>query len=161
MPCACRIHMKKQILPPNFLVDAIALFLLLFSAAAQFVFHKIQIIPAPYTYLGIPIAILGLAMALSANALLRKNNTTLQTYQTPAKLVSAGLFQISRNPIYLGMAFILLGAGIFFGSVPALLSPAVFVIFLDWLVIPFEEKTLQKAFGKEYLKYKKRVRRWI
>ena len=63
--------------------------------------------------------------------------------------------------MYLGMVSILLGIGIALGPVISLVVPILFMIVMEVMFIPFEEKNLEQAFGKEYLDYKKKVRRWI
>ena len=63
--------------------------------------------------------------------------------------------------MYLGMLAILLGTAIFLGSITVLIPPVVFIIIIERLFIPVEEKNLEKKFGNKYLEYKKRVRRWI
>ena len=153
--------MQKKNLPPNYLVDVLALTLLLLSLFLYYVFYPIPLIVAPYNYIGILFVVFGFLMVTYTNALLKTNKTTIQTYDTPNKFVTTGFFEMSRNPIYLGITFILLGTAIFFGSIFTFLSVMIFVILLDWFVIPFEEKTLQKVFGKQYLQYKIHVRRWI
>src|SRR4030095_12199800 len=75
----------------------------------------------------------------------------------PDKLITTGVFAISRNPIYTAFALILLGQ---------------FLIFPNWLLLVYlaagiwlfhrqvlrEEEYLKKHYGKEYLEYSKRVR---
>jgi len=39
--------------------------------------------------------------------------------------------------------------------------PVIFAILIDNINMPFEERNLKKAFGKKYLDYKRKVRRWI
>lgn len=79
----------------------------------------------------------------------------------PKKLITSRLFRIGRNPTYLGMIISLIGEAIFLGSLITFIIPIVFAVLINIINIPFEEKNLEKAFGKEYLAYKKKVRRWI
>jgi len=79
----------------------------------------------------------------------------------PNKLVTSGPFRFSRNPNYLGMALLLFGIAILLGNLSAFISPMLFVVLIDIFVIPVEEKNLEKKFGKKYLDYKNRVRRWF
>lgn len=77
-----------------------------------------------------------------------------------SELVQNGLFKISRNPIFLGMRAMLLGL---FLIIP---SAATFVILItgELLIqtqVRLEEEFLVRAHGENYLKYQKRVRRWI
>jgi len=78
----------------------------------------------------------------------------------PDKLITSGVFAFSRNPIYVAFALILLGQ---------------FLIFPNWILLVYlgagtwlfhrqvlrEEDYLQKHYGREYLEYCNRVRRYL
>lgn len=76
-------------------------------------------------------------------------------------LVVSGLYRWSRNPMYLGLLLMLLGWGVFLGSVPALLVVPLFVVSITRSQIVFEERALAENFGDSYREYQARVRRWI
>ncbi|MGH9735772.1 MAG: methyltransferase family protein [Candidatus Acidiferrales bacterium] len=77
------------------------------------------------------------------------------------RLVTTGPYRFTRNPLYLGgNVFIFFGAALLFGSPGALLIIAAHLPFVD-LFIRREERQLAKAFGDEWIEYKKHVRRWI
>lgn len=121
-----------------------------------------QIIFTPYTYLGIPLIVLGAYLNFVwVYITFRKEKITFNPYEFPKKLITYGAFRISRNPTYLGMALALVGIAILLGSVVTFIFPIIFIILTDKLVIPIEEKNLKKKFGKGYLEYKKKVRKWI
>ena len=63
--------------------------------------------------------------------------------------------------MYLGMDLILWGTSILLSSLVTLIFPIIFIILIKRVFIEFEEKNLEKKFGKRYLDYKKKVRRWI
>lgn len=77
------------------------------------------------------------------------------------KLVVKGLYNFSRNPMYLGMLAILVGVAVYFGEGANAALVALFVLLMNELQIKPEEKALEEKFGDEYRAYKKRVRRWI
>ena len=81
--------------------------------------------------------------------------------QKATSLVTSGVYQYSRNPMYLGMAFILMGGAIRIGNPVCLLSIVLFVWYMTSYQIKPEEEALTKVFGQEYEEYTKRVRRWI
>ena len=120
-----------------------------------------KVIVQPYNYLGIVIILVGLLIDVRAWVLFRKRKTTLNPYKRPLKLVNDGLFKISRNPMYLGMDLILWGMSILLGSLITFIFPIIFIILIERLFIEFEEKNLEERFGKRYIDYKKKVRRWI
>tara|TARA_B100000700_G_scaffold298434_1_gene364326 strand:- start:60 stop:533 length:474 start_codon:yes stop_codon:yes gene_type:complete len=78
----------------------------------------------------------------------------------PRQIVDTGLFKYTRNPMYLGHIIFFVGLIITFKSW--------FAVVLLLLLIPWfdvrvrrDELVLEEHFGKDYLDYKKRVRRWI
>ncbi len=80
--------------------------------------------------------------------------------KTKTKLVTSGLFKMSRNPVYLSMITQAFGITILLLNVTTIIIFILVLINFN-LVIKSEEKFLEKKFGKEYINYKKRVRRFI
>ena len=76
------------------------------------------------------------------------------------KLVTKGVYRISRNPMYLGMFLIYIGIGIACVSWLFLLLTMLFVISSHILVIT-EERFCLNTYGKSYRKYVNRTPRWI
>lgn len=148
--------MKNKILPPTDFI----IFLLL-SIILHFIFPIKRIVFSPYSYLGIVLIIFGIVMNIWSDSLFKKKKTTVKPYENPAVLEISGPFQISRHPMYLGMPAILLGVSLMLGSIIAFIFPFLFVIVMEIKFIRFEEKNLEKIFGKKYLEYRKKVRRWI
>jgi len=93
--------------------------------------------------------------------LFKKRKTNVKPYDLPTFLEVTGPFRLSRHPMYLGMCSILLGEAVILGSVTVFLFPIFFVILMEIIFIPYEEKNLEEVFGGEYVDYKKKVRRWI
>ena len=135
--------------------------LLILSIWMSFALPISAVLYAPYTYFGAVIIGFGLAVAFWGRSLFVKGKTTLSPYELPTSLVTDGPFRISRNPMYLGMAAILLGAAVMLGTLVAFASPVLFVMIIGASFIPNEEQKLEKIFGERYRKYKKKVRRWI
>lgn len=76
-------------------------------------------------------------------------------------LVTSGIYRLSRNPMYLGIAGLLSGFGLWLGNPLAALPIAGFVALINrWQIIP-EEAALERIFGAEYVDYKNRVGRWL
>ena len=76
-------------------------------------------------------------------------------------LVTSGPFRFSRNPLYLGgNVFIFFGAALLLGSPIAVLFTAIHLPLIDRF-IRREEKQLEQTFGKDWVRYKNLVRRWI
>jgi len=79
---------------------------------------------------------------------------------TPDKLITNGMFAISRNPIY--TCFLTFFIGLFLIHRNIVISAAVVVFALAiHRQITREEKFLMKHYGEEYDDYRKRVRRYL
>lgn len=128
-------------------------------------FHYIipikQIISSPWGYLGIILFVLGWIPNIWIYFIYKKLNNPISSKEVPKLLITSGLFRITRNPNYLGMVIALFGEAIFFGSFITFIIPVLFFVLINFFNIPFEEKVLEEKFGKKYLDYKKKVRRWI
>lgn len=80
----------------------------------------------------------------------------------PAKsLQTTGIYAITRNPMYLGLALAYLGAAGLAGSWWTLILFPVLILIVQGYIIRREERYLALEFGAEYEAYRKRVRRWI
>jgi len=121
----------------------------------------VQVLDVPYRYAGI--VLMGLALCLIAWAafLFRRAGTSIRPFLPSSALVLEGPYKFTRNPMYLGMAGILLGAAVYMGSItPFVVIPAFMALITERFIVP-EEAKLEAAFGGQYLEYKKRVRRWL
>jgi len=92
-----------------------------------------------------------------------KNKTTVNPLkpETSKVLVTGGVYYYSRNPMYLGMALVLLAWGVFLGNPFNIILFISFIVYMNELQIKLEEKALATIFGDEFKKYKNNVRRWI
>jgi protein-S-isoprenylcysteine O-methyltransferase Ste14 len=75
--------------------------------------------------------------------------------------VTSGIYGFTRNPMYLGMLFVLIGWALYLGNALALLLLPVFIFYMNRFQIEPEERVLTTLFGPEFLEYASRVRRWI
>jgi protein-S-isoprenylcysteine O-methyltransferase Ste14 len=76
------------------------------------------------------------------------------------KLVTKGVYRISRNPMYLSMFLIYIGTGIACVSWLFLILTILFMILSHILVIN-EERFCLKTYRQDYIKYQAKTRRWI
>ncbi len=72
-----------------------------------------------------------------------------------------GVFRLSRNPIYLGYVLLLVGVAFLLGRLTPFFVIPFFIVLIERLFIPMEEKMLTAKFGQSYLEYQEQVRRWI
>jgi protein-S-isoprenylcysteine O-methyltransferase Ste14 len=121
----------------------------------------IILVPRPYSYLGALVMLLGLAFMTWAAMLFRQVGTSFQLQGESSSLVTSGPFHLSRNPIYLGMLIWLIGLAILLGSLIAFVFPLVFFMLANFYVVPLEEKSMEQMFGKQFIEYKRHVRRWL
>jgi protein-S-isoprenylcysteine O-methyltransferase Ste14 len=82
-------------------------------------------------------------------------------FDAPRVFVATGPYRWVRNPMYIGALLVLAGFGVWRGSlavmlfaIPAALAAHLFVRF-------YEEPTLTRRFGMEYLTYQALVNRWV
>lgn len=109
------------------------------------------------------LAITGATIAYLGVVEFRKHRTTVNPLN-PSKsseVVTTGVFRISRNPMYLGMAIVLFAFCTYFGSIWSISAVAIFIIYITTFQIIPEEQVLTQMFGRNYEEYKRRVRRWI
>ena len=112
--------------------------------------------------LALPLAATGLAFDLLGLIAFRRSRTTVNPLQ-PQKasaLVTGGVYRVTRNPMYVGMAFLLAGWAVYLASSWALLGPVVFIAYITRYQIAPEERVLRERFP-EFAAYAARVRRWL
>jgi protein-S-isoprenylcysteine O-methyltransferase Ste14 len=105
--------------------------------------------------------ICGAVLTGSALFKFKQVGTTVRPDCAPSALVTAGPYKVTRNPMYLGLAFVYLGIAIAGQSVWALILLPVVMLIVQRGAIEPEEAFLEKRFGAEYSSYKENVRRWI
>lgn len=107
------------------------------------------------------LVIVALILMASAVAQLMIARTTVIPGRDPARMVTTGLFRVSRNPIYLADALLLSGLYLYWGALVAMPLVALFMQVLTRRFIVPEEARLRQIFGAEFNAYKSRTRRWI
>jgi protein-S-isoprenylcysteine O-methyltransferase Ste14 len=81
--------------------------------------------------------------------------------EEPAKLVCGGLYQISRNPMYVGVLLVVFGQAVLFASGPIALYGLAAWLFLHVAVVAIEEPHLRAGQGQSYEEYCRRTPRWL
>jgi protein-S-isoprenylcysteine O-methyltransferase Ste14 len=112
-------------------------------------------------YLGGFAIIIGLMLLVHAGGMFKVAETDLVPFKNVTALVTGGVYRVTRNPMYLGMALVLLGTAITVGVFSALLVPPLFMAIIQIRFILPEETLLQGLFGEEFEHYRARVRRWL
>lgn len=101
------------------------------------------------------------AIELSAMRALKRGKTTIRPDRASDHLVTDGAFSFTRNPIYFGNTLLMIAIGLIAGSVWFIVMALVAAFATQKLAIEREERHLQARFGKKYLDYTRKVRRWI
>lgn len=111
----------------------------------------------------IPLLVAGVLVLLAAVRSFGEADTTVNPIE-PDKaeaLVTSGLYRWTRNPMYLGMLLVMLGAVLLLQNVASFIGPALFVTSITVLQIKPEERVLKQKFGAAYERYAQNTRRWL
>ncbi len=111
--------------------------------------------------MGLVFVVLGLSTIVYTISVFKKQQTDVMPDGNPSILITHGIYKITRNPIYLAMALILLGSAFMFGTLSTFFIPPLFMSTVDVIWIRFEERKLESIFGDRYTTYKGSVRKWI
>jgi len=123
-------------------------------------------LPAPELVrlpLAMALALAGAAFDVSGLLAFRRARTTINPMKpgSTSSMVVSGVYRVTRNPMYVGLVFILCGWAVYLWSWWALPGPLAFAAYVGRFQIAPEEKALSALFGADYLAYKARVRRWL
>jgi protein-S-isoprenylcysteine O-methyltransferase Ste14 len=115
------------------------------------------------SFFGIFLLLLGFFILISAVKLFRNDKTTVNPLspEQATKLVSNGIFKLSRNQMYLGMAVILASVAVFFNIIGGIISMALFCLYITKFQIIPEEKAMKELFAQDFEQYMQATRRWI
>ena len=107
--------------------------------------------------------LLGSGLCLVGWAVLsfRWHATTIRPDRAAKVLMTSGAFALSRNPIYLGEALALLGAGLLTNRLSVAIVAPAFLVAVTLLAVRREEAHLARRFGEAYEQYCERVGRWF
>jgi protein-S-isoprenylcysteine O-methyltransferase Ste14 len=106
---------------------------------------------------------IGVGFSVAGVLSFRQAQTTVNPLKPEAAstLVRSGIYQYSRNPMYVGFALLLLAWTCYLASPPALLGVLGFILYMNRFQISPEERALTSLFGSEFQAYKAHVRRWL
>ena len=149
-------HPRGPLVPPVYLLAGLAVMIALHFWLPLWEFG------APGArWVGIAIAALGIAVVLWAAWLFNRSKTGVVPFSPTTFLVLGGPYRVTRNPMYVGMALVLLGAAVFLASLAPFIVLPLFVLLINNRFILAEEAMLEEVFGQAYLDYKGKVRRWL
>ena len=143
--------------------------LALFIAITALILAANQYLPASrialpeHRVIAVMAILIGLGVVSAGVFEFRRRKTTMSPFspERTASVVSSGIYRLSRNPMYLGMALALFGVAVWQSNLFGFAAALLFCAYLTRFQIVPEERMLLKLFGKEYAVYMNQVRRWI
>ncbi len=143
-------------------------FLYLIPVALGVLLHRYALpwpVPGPdgpvRAAIAVAVVAVGVGVALAALGLFWRTGQNPEPWKPTPSIVSDGIYRFTRNPMYVGLAIIQIGAGIGAGTLWITALTPLSLIAVYWLAVRPEEAYLEAKFGDEYLRYKTSVRRWI
>ena len=112
-------------------------------------------------FVGLGLGALGIVLLAVSILTLRAAGTTVHPHAGASVLVTTGPYRRFRNPIYLADCLILFGIAELTKNLWFAIGAFVFGVLVTWLSILPEERYLERRFGRAYLDYKAKSRRWI
>ena len=106
---------------------------------------------------------IGVGSAILGVTQFKKAQTTPnpQALEKVSSLVTSGVYQYSRNPMYVGLVLILFSWALYLSHFLAFVLLPIFILYMTRFQIQPEERILAQKFGKAYQTYKAKVRRWV
>ena len=144
-------------IPPPLLV-------LILVVSNYFSSKKIDLILLPNQDItSIIIFLIGMLILINPIFKFIKSKTTIDPikFKKVNKLITSGIYRYSRNPMYLGLLMLVTSTSIFYLNIFSITTPFIFYFWINRFQIKREEIFLTEKFGKEYLLYKTKTRRWI
>lgn len=111
---------------------------------------------------GMAVALAGAVVAATCiAAFIVRGRGTPAPFDPPRVFVASGPYRYVRNPMYLGAAAVILGAGLALSSPSIALLSLAFLAIAHLFVMLHEEPALTREFGDSYREYKASVHRWL
>lgn len=107
------------------------------------------------------LALASMGLAVWARRVMKVAGTNVRPDRPSLKVVKAGPYRFTRNPMYASLCLLQLAIGFFLDGWLPLLFALVLALVLHFGVVVPEESYLERKFGEQYLSFKGRVRRWL
>ncbi len=114
-------------------------------------------------YIALLFVAIGALLGVLSVLLFIRSTTTVNPHKpnNASTFVQTGVYQISRNPMYLGLLFVLIAAIFYWGNTFTLAVPPLFIWYMTEFQIKPEEEALKQKFGQAYQTYLTKVNRWV
>lgn len=112
---------------------------------------------------GLGAVLIGMGIVLTCVAALQfmRHRTSIIPGRTPDQMITGGVYQLSRNPIYLADVLILAGASLWLSAIAGIVLVPIFMLLIHRRFILGEEQRMQARFGSQFDEYRADVRRWM
>jgi protein-S-isoprenylcysteine O-methyltransferase Ste14 len=110
---------------------------------------------------GLLLVAIGVALAITGVVTFRRAKVAVYPNRPARNLVTHGIYQYTRNPMYVGMTTAYLGGVVMTGIVWGLVMLPLVLLALYAAVIRREERHLTERFPDEFRAYSTQVRRWL
>ena len=142
------------------------LVLLIFAIAMWFAAPLTQSLPIALNVriaMAVLLVVVGESISIAGIIRFRRAKTTINPMKAgnASSLVTGGVYQFTRNPMYVGMVLSLVGWAVYLASPITSLFVPLFVLYINRFQIAPEERVLTSIFGGDYVDYINRVRRWF
>jgi protein-S-isoprenylcysteine O-methyltransferase Ste14 len=118
--------------------------------------------PGPWNLLALIVVVIGAAgIVWGAGLHVLETSPSFEMETTPRYLLKGGPYRFSRNPIYLAVLTMWLGWALVYGSIANAVAWVIAWAIIRFVVVPWEERGLERRFGGGYLQYKNTVPRWF
>ena len=117
--------------------------------------------PVAVRVMGAVISVVGTIIFIAAVLTMRDSWRAGVSKTDKTELVTNGIYQISRNPAFLGFDLLYIGTLLMFFNWILCILTSFSVIMYHLQIVNVEEDFLLATFGNEYLQYKKKVCRYI
>ena len=154
-----RLHILEHKIPPPIVAGLIAAAMWKVASLAPL----LPLAPTVRWYAALALAGVGVAFDLLGLSAFRRLKTTVNPLKPDkaSTLVTGGVYRITRNPRYVGLALLLTAWAVYLSAVWPFLGPVRFVLYINRFQIVPEERVMRAKFGAEYAAYAARVRRWL
>jgi protein-S-isoprenylcysteine O-methyltransferase Ste14 len=102
----------------------------------------------------------GLVLISSVVSFYRRGRGTLAPWDPPKHLVVQDLYRFNRNPMYVGVVALVCGWALVTGNPWSYLYAAIVPVVFHLRVVLYEEKQMERLFGREWASYREAVPRW-
>lgn len=131
------------------------------ATEAASIFLNLSLFPGWVMILGVVLGVLGVAGFLCAVLEMRDSWRAGVSKTERTELVTDGIYQISRNPAFLGFDLVYAGILLMFFNWILLAVTLFAALMLHLQIVNVEEDFLITAFGDTYLEYRKKVNRYF